>query len=206
MLAVTLTRVCSSAPSLNGGFSASSSRSAISSGPASSESSLGDHDELIARRDGRTRRLSRTTPSSLAATARSSSSPAAWPSVSLIDLKLSRSTNSAATGVWPRRERASICSTRSRINVRFGSPVSGSWVARNASCSSALWRSDSKNSPTWISVMSRVRCNATSATDSASAGTPSSLALWCNTSAAASRQRKQRFSTSCSGATRSAAS
>ncbi len=39
-----------------------------------------------------------------------------------MDLKLSRSTNSAATGVWLRRERTSICSTRSRISVRFGQP------------------------------------------------------------------------------------
>ena len=81
--------------------------------------------------------MSRTTPSRRAATARSSSSPTPWPSVSLIDLKLSRSTNSAATGVWLRRERTSICSTRSRISVRFGRPVSASWVARNASSS---WR------------------------------------------------------------------
>ena len=80
--------------------------------------------------------VSRTTPSSLSATARSSSSPAPWLSVSLTLLKLSISMNSAATGVWWRRARTSICSVRSRINVRFGSPVNASWVAMNASSSS----------------------------------------------------------------------
>ena len=122
MLAVTVTRVSWSAPSLNGCLSASSRRSATSSGPAASESS-----SEITTNSSPPRRpsasASRTTPSSRAATACSSSSPAPWPSVSLMSLKLSRSTNSAATGVWLRRERASICSTRSRISVRFGRPV-----------------------------------------------------------------------------------
>ena len=88
------------------------------------------------RRGARARRRRARRRPACAATARSSSSPAACPSVSLIVLKLSRSMNSAATGVWLRRARASICSTRSRISVRFGRPVSGSWVARNASSSS----------------------------------------------------------------------
>ena len=110
--------------------------------------------------------MSRTTPSRRAATARSSSSPMPWPSVSLIDLKLSTSTNSAATGVWLRRERTSICSTRSRISVRLGRPVSASWVARNASSSWRRvssswerWRSDSKDWHIRTSVTSRLRCS-----------------------------------------------
>ena len=48
--------------------------------------------------------------------------------MSLMSLKLSRSRNSTFNGVWLRTERASICSTRSRINVRFGGPVNGSRV------------------------------------------------------------------------------
>ena len=80
------------------------------------------------RRPPRTRRrpsargasAPRINASSLAATACSSSSPTLWPSVSLIALKLSRSMNSAATGAWLREARASICSARSRISVRFG--------------------------------------------------------------------------------------
>ena len=130
-----------------------------------------------------------------------------------MSLKLSRSTNSAATGVWLRCERASICSTRSRINVRFGSPVSESWVAMNASScwrrvssSSARTRSASKNLPTRTRVMSRVRCNAARARRSVSGELSSSAALSCSTSATASRQRRQRLVTSSSGATRSAAS
>ena len=47
MLAVTVTGV-SSSPSLNGSLSASSSRSATSSGPAISDMSAGDHHELVA--------------------------------------------------------------------------------------------------------------------------------------------------------------
>ena len=66
----------------------------------------------------------------LAATATSSWSPAAWPKVSLMSLKLSRSKKRTATGVCSRRDRASIRSIRSRINARLGSPVSESCRAR----------------------------------------------------------------------------
>ena len=122
--------------SLNGCLSASSRRSAISSGPAASESSSAIDHELVAAEAPERIGVAHDAARACAATARRSSSPTPWPSVSLTSLKLSRSMNSAATGVWLRRERASICSTRSRINVRFGRPVSASWVARNASSSS----------------------------------------------------------------------
>ena len=103
-LAVTLTRVCSSAPSTKGCLSASSRRSATSSGPASSESSS----EMTTNSSPPSRpsaSASRMTPSRRAATACSSSSPALWPRVSLMSLKLSMSMKSAAAGVWLRRER-----------------------------------------------------------------------------------------------------
>ena len=57
-------------------------------------------------------------------------SPAAWPSVSLTSLKLSRSKNSTAIGERSLRDRASICSMRSTINALLGRPVSVSWRAR----------------------------------------------------------------------------
>ncbi len=174
MLAATLTRVSFSVPSLNGCSSASSRRSAISSGPAASESSS----EITTNSSPPSRpsaSASRTTASSLAATARRSSSPTPWPSVSLTSLKLSRSMNSAATGVWLRRERAIICSTRSRIKVRFGRPVKASWVARNessssrrVSSSSVRWRSVSKHSHIRSRLNSRLSCRMLRASASAS--------------------------------------
>ena len=64
-------------------------------------------------------------------------SPAAWPRLSLIVLKLSRSMNSTAVFVAFRRSRA--CSTRSRKRLRLASLVSGSWNAWKVSfCSRAL--------------------------------------------------------------------
>ncbi len=204
-LAVTVKGVSLAPSSLKGSLSAASRRSATRSGPAASERS-----SAITTNSSPPRRpsvsVARTTPSSLAATAFSSSSPAPWPSVSLMDLKLSRSTNSAATGVWSRRERASICSMRSRISVRLGSPVSGSWVARNASCSSAPWRSDSKDSHIRTSVTLRLRCSMAIACASTSGGRASATAISRTTSSAASHQRRQRLVTSFSGAARCAAS
>ena len=48
-----------------------------------------------------------------------------WPSVSLMSLKSSRSMNRAATAVWLRRARTSICSTRSRIEGAVGQAGEG---------------------------------------------------------------------------------
>ncbi len=77
-------------------------------------------------------------------TASSSSSPAAWPSVSLTCLKRSRSMNSTATWDCVRRA-AEICwCTSSRNSERFGSPVRSSNIARM--CSSAFLLSSSPNS------------------------------------------------------------
>src|ERR1700733_8579828 len=211
ILAVTVSRV-SSAPSLNGCLSASSSRSATSSGPAASESS-----SAMTTNSSPPRRPSasawRTTPSRRAATARRSSSPTPWPSVSLIVLKLSTSMNSAATGVWLRVERANICSTRSRISVRLGKPVSGSWVARNASSSSrrpssssVRWRSCSNDSHTRMRLNSRLICSMLSACASASSEIFSSTALSRMTSAITLRHHRLRRVTSFSEAARWAAS
>ena len=75
------------------------------------------------------------------ATAWRSRSPASWPRESLASLKLSRSMKYAATA-WPdRRDRASICSARSRISCRLARPVSGSWTARWANRASNSFRS-----------------------------------------------------------------
>ena len=52
-----------------------------------------------------------------------SRSPAAWPKLSLISLKRSRSRHSTAAIVWRRRHSASACSSRSRSSSRLGSPV-----------------------------------------------------------------------------------
>ena len=72
------------------------------------------------------------------ATRRRSWSPAAWPRVSLTSLKLSRSRKRADTGAFSRRSRSIICSSRSRISARFGSPVRESWKAWYSSCAVRL--------------------------------------------------------------------
>ena len=88
---------------------------------------------------------SRSVVESRAATDFRSWSPASWPSVSFTCLKPSRSMNSAAVSVPLRRARASICSTRSRMSVRFGRPVS-------ASCS-AWWRMPSSRRALRIAIV-----------------------------------------------------
>ena len=143
---------------------------------------------------------SRVTPSSRAATAFSSSSPIPWPSVSLMSLKLSRSMKSAATGLFARRERASICSARSRIRVRFGSPVSESWVAMKAS-SSSRWasassvrrRSVSKHSHIRTRLNSRLICSEVErGGERLARRRPCSAAIARTVSAITSRHQKQR--------------
>jgi hypothetical protein len=57
------------------------------------------------------------------------SSPAAWPSESLMILKRSRSSSSTATPLPLRLRRRSAWSMRSSASVRFGSPVNGSCSA-----------------------------------------------------------------------------
>ena len=56
-------------------------------------------------------------------------SPTPWPSVSFTSLNPSRSMNRAATDTEVRRARANICSVRSRIRARLGSPVNVSCTA-----------------------------------------------------------------------------
>ncbi len=75
------------------------------------------------------------------ATSTSSRSPASCPSASLTDLKRSRSKNSTATDPGRRRALARAMPRWSRNSERLGSPVSASWVAWNASRSSASFRS-----------------------------------------------------------------
>ena len=98
---------------------------------------------------------------------------------------------------------------RSRISVRFGSPVRASWVARKTSSFSRLvssscarWRSSSKDWHIRTRVTSRLRCSIRSASARVSSSSPSSAALSPSTSAAQSRQRRQRLVTSFSGASR----
>ena len=108
---------------------------------------------------------------------------------------------------------SSICSTRSRIRARFGSPVSVSCVARNASSCwrlsrsvSALLRSCSKDSHIRTSVTFRLRLSIAYACSSVSGESCIRPAQSDVTSHAASHQRRQRLVTSLSGADRWAAS
>ena len=65
----------------------------------------------------------------------STSSPAAWPRLSLIVLKSSRSRKMTATARAPRARRARArAATRSENSARFGRPVTASWNAWCASC------------------------------------------------------------------------
>lgn len=121
--------------------------------------------------------------------------------------------NRVAIAVLWRWARRSICSTRSRIRARFGSPVSVSCVARNASSCwrlsrsvSALLRSCSKDSHIRTSVTFRLRLSIAYACSSVSGESCIRPAQSDVTSHAASHQRRQRLVTSLSGADRWAAS
>ena len=56
-------------------------------------------------------------------------SPAAWPRLSLTDLKSSRSIRKTVTGRCARAPRTSACSSRSPKRARFARPVRPSWNA-----------------------------------------------------------------------------
>ena len=76
---------------------------------------------------------SRTADDRRCATVFSTSSPSAWPSVSLIGLKLSRSRNSSARRLPRRLALAIACAQRSSSSARLGSCVSGSSSAERDS-------------------------------------------------------------------------
>ena len=79
---------------------------------------------------------------------RSSSSPAAWPRLSLTFLKRSRSMKRTAMRSFERRERSTACARRSAKRTRLARPVSGSCsvssVSRSAAsfCSLMSWICD----------------------------------------------------------------
>ena len=75
------------------------------------------------------------------ATARSSSSPAWWPRLSLISLKWSRSRKRIPTGEPETVARSSASLSESTKLSRLGRPVSESWRAARVSRSSAALRS-----------------------------------------------------------------
>ena len=84
----------------------------------------------------------RTAPVRRSAAATSSSSPARWPSESLMTLKSSMSANRTARRVLVSRRRSSASASVRSKSARLGSPVSGSWWAwwsrRSASCLRAV--------------------------------------------------------------------
>ncbi len=103
--------------------------------------------------------MSRTALASRGATVCSSSSPAWWPSESLISLNWSRSAISTAGGAPPRRARASVSASRSANSWRFGSPVSGSCSERWIASSSREARSIAEPmtlATTWMKAVSSV--------------------------------------------------
>ena len=112
----------------------------VDGGRALGRLDVGEEDEeLVAALTGDRVGLARTVSQSRPATARSSSSPAAWPKSSLTSLKSSRSTKRTATCVPARRDRARARSRCSVSIARFGRPVSASWKARcDSSASSCL--------------------------------------------------------------------
>ncbi len=132
-------------PRSNGSRSTSRMRSAIWSAPPSTSTtnSSPPRRPIVS--------LSRRTSPIRPATRRSSSSPTGWPKVSLTPLKPSRSMNIAEASTPRRRAWTSICSARSMISARFGSPVS-------ASCS-AWWRSWPVFSSTIRSARARPRAS-----------------------------------------------
>ena len=104
-----------------------------------------------------TRSVSRVHPRSRSASCSQQRSPAWWPSESFTSLKLSRSRKSTPTPRSCRRARAIAISSISSKSARFGRPVSLSWYARNATCSSARLRSVMSKITPWISQGSPAR-------------------------------------------------
>ena len=76
--------------------------------------------------------LARTVSRNRSATSCSSTSPAWWPSVSLISLKRSRSSTMIASDELERSAASTACSIRSLSSVRFGRSV-------RSSCSAWCW-------------------------------------------------------------------
>ncbi len=117
-------------------------------------------------------------------------------------LKLSRSTNSAATGVWWRRARTSICSARSRISARFGQSRQGVVGGHERellirSLALAVKRLGDLNEAELETLLEHVQ-----GLGSVSDETSSCDAICCSTSATASRQHRQCVITSLSDAAR----
>ena len=134
MLALTVRQMSLFSPSLKGGCQRGEQALGHQLHAGARRDFLGDHHELVPAQASERVRLAHDRPSAFAATDSSSSSPTAWPSVSLTLLKSSRSMNSADVGVCVRAERASIPWRRARIRVRKENSVNGSWVARSARC------------------------------------------------------------------------
>ena len=138
-------RCCSAArapcaPTRSGIASDSSTRSAVSAASwTSSMSSSRSANSSPPKRAAVS--LARTLVARRFATSASTSSPAAWPRLSLIVLKSSRSRKTTAIPRCSRRLRAIAWRTRSANRARLASPVTGSWKAWCVSCSSKAWRS-----------------------------------------------------------------
>ena len=99
--------------------------------------------------------IGRSIPRRRRASAASTSSPAAWPWVSLMSLKLSTSMNRTASDAPVRAARSSATPNRSRNSARFGRRVSGSCSASSDSAISERLRSSAK-------VTARSRANGAS--------------------------------------------
>ena len=158
--------------------------------------------------------VSRTTPSRRAAIARSSSSPAACPSVSLMLLKLSRSMNSAATGVCVAARAAEhlLAAVEDQRAVgQAGERVVGGHerelllAARELLVGALALLLEHLAHPHERHVERRLR-HRQRLRERRRRRSPARAALSRSTSSTASRQRRQRLVTSFSGAARWAAS
>ena len=137
----TLTVTVSSMPSTSiGGLAAWQMRSAIST-TSRSEVRSSNRNVNSSPPNRATVSIGRSSVLSRSPSAASRRSPTAWPRVSLISLKLSKSRNMTASWVPERRARSSATPSRSRNSARLGSPVSWSWSAWWASSASARLRS-----------------------------------------------------------------
>ena len=129
------------------------SRSPMASGPRSASPMRSAARDASASSSSSSRRMVNSSPPRRAtvsparthdfrrsATSTSKASPAWWPRLSLITLKLSRSRNSTATRCFRRSACATARWSRSRKRVRLGNPVSESWSAWCSSAASACLR------------------------------------------------------------------
>ena len=174
--------------SVKGRCSASITRRAAASAPAASERCTSSTNSSPPRRA--TLSIWRTPAARRSPISTSTRSPKAWPRVSLMCLKWSRSSCSSAKGSPSRAASASARSTRSASSARLGRPVSASvWASVSMRWLAAMRSVMSRNDQTRPTGRPRLHCGCTMRS-STRPECSSSMSLACSSVASAMAARR----------------